>query len=353
MKEIYRYKKWLPTVIIGTKILLLVLLIYVLYHQITGRQHINELWGMLQQHLQWENAWLLLLTIALMLVNWGIETLKWQQLLRPLETIPFYRAFKAILCGISLSLFTPNRIGEFGGRVLLLQKASKLQGIALTLLGSMSQLMVNCSIGLIGFALFGIYYATFSPQLVLILTSLIAGVLIGVFWLYYRLHYIPRLAKYLPFFERFKQYVDLLSQFPKSTLSFILLLSMLRYAVYTLQYILLIQFFGVETNWLTAVIMITGIFFIQTIVPSIAIVELGIRGNVALFFWTFVGANTLSILSATFVLWLINLVLPALLGMLVLLSLQLLGKEPMLNEIDLNKEKTKVLTKPLSVVESR
>ena len=52
--------------------------------------------------------------------------------------------------------------------------------------------------------------------------------------------------------------------------------------------------------------------------PSVALVELGIRGNVALFFLTYITENSLAILAATFSLWTINLLLPAILGAVVI-----------------------------------
>ena len=68
-------------------------------------------------------GWLL----ALVFVNWGFEAKKWQVLLKPLQPINFFTAFKSVLSGVTLSINTPNRIGEYGGRILYIRKEKELK----------------------------------------------------------------------------------------------------------------------------------------------------------------------------------------------------------------------------------
>ncbi|MAJ89900.1 MAG: hypothetical protein CMD08_01295, partial [Flavobacteriales bacterium] len=63
-----------------------------------------------------------------------------------------------------------------------------------------------------------------------------------------------------------------------------------------------------------------------SIIPTIAITEIGVRGSVALFFFGLVSNNVVGILSATFVMWIINLVFPALIGMIFIFSLKFFRK---------------------------
>src|SRR4051812_2206215 len=58
---------------------------------------------------------------ALMLLNWSLEALKWEIIVNQLQTIGFLKSLRAIFAGISVSIFTPNRIGEFGGRIFFLE----------------------------------------------------------------------------------------------------------------------------------------------------------------------------------------------------------------------------------------
>jgi hypothetical protein len=96
----------------------------------------------------------LLFIIVLMCINWSIEALKWRYLIRKIEQISFAKALKAILAGLSVSTFTPNRIGEFLGRVFILQKANPWKAIFISILCSMSQLMITLLIGSISISVY-------------------------------------------------------------------------------------------------------------------------------------------------------------------------------------------------------
>ena len=62
----------------------------------------------------------------------------------------FFRSLKAIFSGVSFSVTTPNRIGEYFGRMLYMNEGNRLKVISLTILGSLSQLIVTILFGLLG-----------------------------------------------------------------------------------------------------------------------------------------------------------------------------------------------------------
>jgi hypothetical protein len=66
--------------------------------------------------------------------------------------------------------------------------------------------------------------------------------------------------------------------------------------------------------------MIALIFLFQTISPGMALLDLGIRGNLALWLLGPMAINPLSPLSAALALWAMNLALPALVGSLWILQ---------------------------------
>jgi len=305
-----------------TKIVIFLLLMATIYQQIFLRQDFDAIWQSFQQHIGWESSFSLLLVMGLMLVNWGIESVKWQRLMIQLEQLHFITAFKAVLCGVTLSLFTPNRVGEYGGRVLILKKAKKLDAIAITLVSSLSQLIGNSLLGVLGFCFFCLQFTPFSPSLVILVSvfSLLTILLLLLF--YYRMKWLATMAKYIPYFQKFVPYIQLISRYNSRELSQILGLSILRYLTFSLQYYFLLQLFDVQISIMDAMLFVNSIFLIQTIIPSIAIVELGIRGNVALFFAGYIAANPLGVTAATFSLWAINLVIPALIGLLFIWNIQ-------------------------------
>ncbi len=247
-------------------------------------------------------------------VNWGIEAQKWRELMAKIEGLTFTEAFRAILCGITLSLFTPNRVGEYGGRVLILKSANRLEAIAVTLVGSLSQIIANVSFGAIGFLYFVLYYWRWESWQIVGISVLIVS-MIGILMLvYFRVQQSEKWLAKLPFLKRYQSYFSPIAGYRQQELFRVLTWSFLRNMVFTLQYIGLCWAYNMEVSLWTAWILVNTIFFVQMFIPSIALIELGIRGNIALFFWGFVTANQLAIIAATFSLWWINLVVPALIG---------------------------------------
>ena len=133
-----------------------------------------------------------LIVFALMWVNWGIEARKWQLAIRQLQTISFASAFKAVFTGTTIAFFTPNRIGEYMGRILYINEANRIQAISLTIVCSMAQLLVTLSAGFT--ALFVLksnivsrWDSSLSSYWINISLCIIAGFVLAVGILYFRL----------------------------------------------------------------------------------------------------------------------------------------------------------------------
>ncbi len=90
--------------------------------------------------------------------------------------------------------------------------------------------------------------------------------------------------------------------------------SLMRYAVFTAQYLIFLRLFNVHLNFGDGITVIGAIFLTQSIIPSFAIAELLTRGNIALYFLGNYTNNHVGIIAASTCLWLINLIIPAILG---------------------------------------
>ncbi|WP_326995108.1 lysylphosphatidylglycerol synthase domain-containing protein [Chitinophaga sp. 212800010-3] len=278
-----------------------------------------------------ERGWVgVFLVLVLMIFNWGLEARKWQKLVKPLEDISFMRAFSAILSGVSFSINTPNRIGEYGGRILYLKKNNKLKAIAATIVGSFSQLIVTIIFGLTGL----LYYInTFAPAKDNLLLStaiwqkIVVGALIAIcgltILLYFRLQIILTVFEKIPFLRKVKVFVQIIVKYSSGELRYLLLLSAFRYIVFSAQYLILLDALGMEFLWWQAFLLNSIIYLVMAGVPTIAIAELGVRGKVSIFFLGLLSSNTMAIIAATAGIWLINLVLPAILGSVLLLGVKI------------------------------
>ena len=121
--------------------------LYYIYNKIFNRSDFAGISNELKTALKKISLSDALLLIVLMLLNWSFETIKWRMIIKHLEPISFFKSFIAILTGITVSVFTPNRAGEFGGRIFFLEEGNRIQGILLTFLGNMAQLLITILTG--------------------------------------------------------------------------------------------------------------------------------------------------------------------------------------------------------------
>lgn len=287
-----------------------------------------------QQVKQSWQSWKFLTVIILILVNWGIEAKKWQLLVQHVQPFSLFKAFKSVLAGCSITMLTPNRIGEYGGRILFLKEENRIKAISLNIASSISQLLITMVMGCAGL----IYLRFFShnnsnvlsvlPDFwgnVLIYFSITATVLL--FLLYIRLAWLVRLIEKVPAFTKAVKHVTVLDEFSARELLKLLLLSLLRYLVFVLQYILLLQVMQVNIEWGLSFWLITVFYLVMAVAPTIGFLELPVRAKASMELMKLYSTNTLGIETAALSIWLINLVLPALIGSLLILSIKIVKEK--------------------------
>lgn len=306
---------------------------YAIYHQLRYkndlRLSVHQLKTSISRH--WPA---IALVVSLMCVNWGIEARKWQLLVRPVQHLGFRKAYYAILSGVSFSINTPNRIGEYGGRILYLENAHRVQGVAVTMVGSLSQFLTTTVFGLAGFAFYLFRFHPLDaggrvPQWVLE-SALVACVAAGatfVALLYFHLDRVTLRFARIRWFRRLRSHILLMGGFPVPVLRKVLVFSVLRYLVFSAQYLILLGAMGVGMLWWQGFLMIFLIYMVLAVIPTVAIAELGIRGEVGLYCLGLLSANKIGIIAGTVGIWLINLVIPAVVGSLLLLGIKVLSEE--------------------------
>ena len=264
-------------------------------------------------------VWVLIFFLAIL--NWGIEAAKWQGLIAHVETMGFIRAFSATLAGTTMGSITPNRTGEFMGRVLLLAPEHRVQGGLATLLGSMAQFVVTIVLGGAAFVWWwaipvqGEAFDAWSAWAILVL---VVGIAAGALIIYFSPSTLRRWILWLPFLRRWQVQVDVLAKYRTKELRDVLALSAARYAVFTFQFVLLLAIVA-EVPWEQAWMAVPLIFLTTTLVPSMMLADLGIRGSVAVALLVPAGDAAAPVLLAAFMLWIVNLALPALIGGIILL----------------------------------
>ena len=297
--------------------------------QVKHQPNLNESLRYLKETAFGLKSWKFRIVIAMMFLNWGLEARKWQVLMKSLEKISFWRSFKAVLSGVSFALNTPNRIGEYGGRILYVSEGKRLQSVALTIAGSFSQLIVTLFMGGFGI-LFSknalIQHSAPTESLSLVLNVLMWGVFIaGVFCLiiYFRLAWIVRSFEKIPIIARFVKQATVLETINVTILLRVLSLSFVRYLVFVFQYILLFDVMHVYMEWWQAFWLLGVLYLVLAVVPTIALLELGIRGKASILLFKPYSANSVGIYATATGIWLVNLVVPALAGSLLIIGVKI------------------------------
>ena len=303
------------------------MLVYIIYTQVWTRSDIGSLWDTFLSRFSGANLIYLAIVVVLIGFNWAVETQKWHLLIRNYDPISYLTAFKATLAGSTFSIFTPNRLGDYGGRILFIQPANQVKSTLALLVGNMAQFIVIMTLGIVGAIYFFRETGILEPIVIQSIGIMVGVVLVLVLYLFFHmdllvalLQRIPRIANH----PRWKSHMTILEEFTQRQLNQTLGLALLRYGVYSTQYYLLLHFFGIEVAWGLAYAGIAALFFIQSGIPLPAITGLLARGELALLIWGCFTDASLLILGATFTLWVCNLLIPSLLGMICLYKVDVL-----------------------------
>ncbi|MBL7913792.1 MAG: flippase-like domain-containing protein [Bacteroidia bacterium] len=290
---------------------------YFIYVKIISRPDFDEmLAGIKSALLNPSNSFILVTVGFLMLVNWLLETGKWKLLLQRFYPAGWLSCFRAVMSGVTVSIFTPNRTGEFAGRVMHMESGSRIKGAIAAIIGSMNQLLVTIIAGGMGLLFSLNDFMNEDKVVIQLVGALILAGMIGLIIIYFRLPLLGKIIAKTNALKKLALYARIFSLYTRYDLLKLTMLSAFRYLVFSYQFILMLEFFGVSLPYLEAMRLITLIYLVMAVVPSIALSELTVRGSVALYFLSPVAANPAAILAATSVLWLINLAIPAILGAL-------------------------------------
>lgn len=266
-----------------------------------------------------------------MVANWSLEAMKWKLSVQNVQPVSFFKALKAIFSGVSFSVTTPNRMGEYLGRVLYMNEGNRLRVISLTILSSLSQLIVTMFFGLVALLILKKDIANAQLpgwsewiNIVLIGSVLTLGVL-TVF--YFRIGWLTRWIEKIPAIKKYIWLINELEKADTTLLIRLLSISVLRYIVFATQYYLLFRFFGVEVSWWTGFWATALVFFIMAITPTIALFEVAQKIFVTEKVFSVFTTNTLGIDLVTTTIWFVNLVIPAVIGSLLILGIKLFKKD--------------------------
>lgn len=307
-KEVKLWLKVLVTLLISG---------YLLFVYYSNQLHYQEL---IAEVFLPENGLILFRLVFLMFLNWGFEAQKWKLLAKKVEEISFSQAFKAVFIGVSFGIVTPKSVGECVGRFLMLKSFKKFRLIGSLLLGQAFQLSATL--------LFGVPAAWYYVQKVDgdLKVSLSLGILflvISALGLIFRKSILTVLFT-TSLGLRLKSYLIVVKEYSKAELFQVLFYSIARYLTFTFQFIIMLKLLQVNHTFLELFMVISVVYLIKSLLFSINfIADMGMRQITAVSVMGVVGISESSAVLASFGLWSINILFPAIIGLFFWLQLKL------------------------------
>jgi hypothetical protein len=295
------------------KFIVLVASVVVIYFQFKSRVFsFSDIDSLLEKLVTIKALLFLGLTILLMFLNWSLESYKWKYLLNKVEDVSFFQAVKGVLSGLAIGFITPNRVGEFAGKIAYLKSENRANGAVMSFVGSSAQLLVTIQAGLIAIA--ASKYA--SPVDIFVTPiALVTIVIASLVW--FKSNLFLKWISRFDWLKKWNKHTDQLATVSEKKMTTVYFISLVRYLVFPLQYFVLLKMLDTTIDFSECLSMTAISYFLLSIVPTYTIAEIGARGSINLLVFSQLNAP-FAVLSASLLIWIINLIIPALIGLFLL-----------------------------------
>jgi uncharacterized membrane protein YbhN (UPF0104 family) len=297
------------------KAAILVLAFVFIYHQFLNKNdNLKEFQLLISKISNSQVVSTLTVVVFLMMLNWLLESLKWQYLSRRLVDISIWEAIEAVFCGLTWAIFTPNRIGEYGGRVMFLPNRKRIHGVFAMAVGSFAQNVITNITGVLATLWFLYYFLNLNIWLYLgiVALSMIFLALLTIF--YFNIKWLVGLLDRIKFLKKYHRFFDIMGRYEKPELLVVIGYSLARFFVFSFQYYLVIHLLLPGIPFYSMMLTVIVFIFIQSALPSLDLLDIGVRSFTAAHLFLYITNQQIAIIAAVSSIWLINLIIPAILG---------------------------------------
>lgn len=313
------------TLSIVLKASILILVAWVLYNKLNNHQNLLAFRRLLHDLETGTVMITLSVVVLLMFVNWLLEVFKWQYLCRYIEKISLWQSIQAVFCGLTWAVFTPNRLGEYGGRVMFLSPRKRVFGVVAMGVGALAQLVLTSVAGALSIAWFVTgFFPVGTPGMVgvWILAVLYAAVFL-IF--YFNVRWINAIVSRIHFMRKLHRFFEVLTRYTRRELLAVFLYSLTRFIVFTSQYCILMLVLIPDMPFYPMLWMIFVLFFVQSTLPSLDLLDFGVRSVTAGYLFEHITVHNIAVMAIVSCIWFVNLILPAILGSVFILKINFFG----------------------------
>ncbi len=265
------------------------------------------------------NYFLILVALVMLIPNVFLQYWKWNLTCKSiLNSGGREKVLYSLLQGFAAGAFTPLRLGEYFGRAFSFRDKTLLQVTIATLIDKFFALSIVAFIGSLASILFIYFYydVTFYITLTLFIIVfslfyiLILVVISPEFWNNFLFNKIRESKKLNNIFRKMGFLKNLDRNYSLKMFS----ISFLFYVCFIMQFVILVFAFTNQIHFTDYVWAACLVMFVKTFFPPISLSELGIREGASVFFLGQMGVDSGSAFNAAFFLFLINILIPALAG---------------------------------------
>jgi len=304
------------------KAVILVLAGLFIYHRVNNNNNLREFEALISHISRNQVLTTMTFVVLLMVVNWVLESFKWQYLARTLVTISIWEAIEAVFCGLTWAIFTPNRIGDYGGRVMFLPNRKRIHGIFVMAVGQFGQNVITNITGLLASLWFIYYFLNINTWLFIGITVLVVAFLIVLTIFYFNIKRLVGILDRIRFLQKYRRFFDIMGRYSHRELLTVIGYSLARFFVFSFQYYLVIHLLLPELPFFEMMMTVIVFIFIQSAMPSLDLLDIGVRSFTAAHLFSYITNQQLAIIAAVSSIWLVNLIIPAALGSVFVLKLR-------------------------------
>ena len=261
-----------------------------------------------------ELGWIVVAAMLLP-VNLTLEALTWRPVLsKVVSGVGLPETMMSVVSGYPLGMFTPARVGDFAGRALYLRRGNRTEIALSAAVARLPDLLAILTVGS-GALTIGLLTgsAGFAGVVLLAVMSYTALVLITTLVAVPSL--IRRITAKLPFLKGLDPRLAFIDRLPRSVMCSMFLLALARLCVYATQFALLAFAFAPEAAVAPVVSAVLLTFLAKSVIPPVTFMDLGIREGAASYFFGYYGLGAATGFDAGLMLFGLNLLLPAVLGL--------------------------------------
>ncbi len=295
-KLIFKYHKIFLN---GFKVLTVFLALYYLWRQ-------REIWSAFTLPAGVEIFKILLILTGFSLLNWFFEIKKWQGLAGHIRTITWTEAAKQTLMSFSVSLLTPNRIGEYGAKSVFYAQPDYKKVWALTFASNFAQLFWTFIMGVAVLLFWWQHPAVkaYISQWHLPFNAVFLGIIaIGLIAF---VIYIKHLKS--------KNYLLLHKTVWQQSLFY----AGVRYAVFSSQFALLLYFLShnIGLNFIYPAVFLS--YFMASLIPVLAFFDWAVKSSVSVLVFGMINMPGALVFNVVSLMWLANFLIPFLAGLVLI-----------------------------------